>query len=125
MISVEEELVDSISGVFYHLGAGRIPAPIPIPAEFPDNEVHQLLTYVNRFLTEFAPFAEAMEQIAQGELDTRPLLGRMAIVNSYKTLQANLRHLTTQIMNGLARILPPQYRGVYSHCQERESSVCG
>jgi len=38
---------------------------------------------------------------------------------------ANLRHLTTQIMNGLARILPPQYRGVYSHCQERESSVCG
>jgi adenylate cyclase len=94
MISVDEELIDSISAVFYHLRAGKIPAPLPIPAELPDNEIRQLLTYVNRFLTEFAPFAESMEQIAQGELDTRPLLGRMAVVNSYKTLRANLRHLT-------------------------------
>jgi adenylate cyclase len=94
MIAVDEELIDCISGVFYHLRAGKIPAPIPIPAELPDNEIRQLLNYVNRFLTEFAPFADSMEQIAQGELDTRPLLGRMAVVNSYKTLRANLRHLT-------------------------------
>jgi adenylate cyclase len=94
MISVDEELIDSVSAVFYHLRAGKIPAPIPIPAELPDNEIRQLLTFVNRFLTEFAPFAEAMEQIAHGELDTGPLLGRMAVVNSYKTLRANLRHLT-------------------------------
>jgi len=94
MISVDEELIDSISAAFYHLRAGKIPEPIPIPAELPDNEIRQLLTYVNRFLTEFAPFAEAMEQIAQGELATRPLLGRMAVVNAYKTLRANLRHLT-------------------------------
>jgi adenylate cyclase len=94
MILVDEVLIDSISEVFYHLRSGKIPAPIPIPAALPDNEIRQLLTYVNRFLTEFAPFARAMEQIAQGELDTRPLIGRMAVVNAYKTLQANLRHVT-------------------------------
>jgi adenylate cyclase len=103
MIPVDEELIDSISAVFYHLRAGKVPAPVPIPSELPDNEIRQLLTYVNRFLIEFAPFAESMEQIARGELDTRPLLGRMAVVNSYKTLQANLRHLawkTQQIAGG-------------------------
>lgn len=94
MIPIDEELIDSISAVFYHLCSGRIPAPLPIPAELPENEIRQLLTYVNRFLIEFAPFTEAMDQIARGELDTRPLPGRMAVVNAYKTLQANLRHLT-------------------------------
>jgi adenylate cyclase len=94
MISVDEELIDSISAVFYYLRSGKVPAPIHIPAELPDNEIRQLITFVNRFLTEFTPFAEAMEQIAQGELDTPPLLGRMTVVNAYKTLQANLRHVT-------------------------------
>jgi adenylate cyclase len=94
MIAVDEELLDSIAAVLYHLRTGGRPAPIPIPAELPDNEVRQLLTFVNRFLTEFAPFAEAMQQIAHGELETRPLLGRMAVVNALKTLQANLRHVT-------------------------------
>ena len=94
MISIDEELIDSISAVLHHLHTGRIPAPIPIPAELPDNEIRQLLTFVNRFLTEFTPLAEAMKQIAQGDLDTRPVFGRMAMVNAFKTLRANLRHLT-------------------------------
>jgi len=94
MISVDEELIDSLSAVFYHLRAGKIPNPIPIPGELPENEIRQLITYVNRFLTEFAPFAEAMERIAQGELNARRLPGRMSVVNAFKTLQANLRHLT-------------------------------
>lgn len=94
MLSVEEELIDSISAVFYHLCNRRLPAPIAIPPELPNNEIRQLMTYVNRFLKEFVPFAEAMELIAQGELNTRPLPGRMTVVDAYKTLQANLRHLT-------------------------------
>jgi adenylate cyclase len=94
MISVEEELIDSISAVFYHLRAGKIPTPIPIPAELPDNEIRQLFTFVNRFLVEFGLFAESMDKLAVGELDTPPLPGRMAIINSFKTLQSNLRHLT-------------------------------
>jgi adenylate cyclase len=94
MISVDEELIDSISAVFHHLRTGGTPAPISIPMELPDNEIRQLLTFVNRFIAEFAPFAEALEQMAHGELDPRPVFGRMAVVNAYKTLQANLRHLT-------------------------------
>jgi adenylate cyclase len=94
MISVEEELIDRITATFHYLRTGKVPPPIPIPDDLPDNEIRQLITYVNRFLVEFANFAEAMEQIAQGELDTRPVFGRMAVAHAFKALQSNLRHLT-------------------------------
>jgi adenylate cyclase len=94
MISVEEALLDSITAAFHHLRTGKVPPPIVVPDELPDNELRQLITYVNRFLSEFAPFAEAMEQIARGDLETRTLLGRMPVVQSLKALQSNLKHLT-------------------------------
>jgi adenylate cyclase len=94
MITVHEELIDKITEAIYLLRTGKIPQPIPIPDDLPDNELRQLITFVNRFIVEFATFAEAMEQIAQGELDTRPLLGRMAVTQSFKALQSNLKHLT-------------------------------
>jgi hypothetical protein len=76
MISVEEELIDKITATFHHLRTGQVPQPIQIPDDLPDNEIRQLLTYVNRFLVEFAIFTESMAQIAQGELDLRPMAGR-------------------------------------------------
>ena len=94
MISVEEALIDTITAAFHELRTGKVPPPIVIPDELPDNEIRQLITYVNRFLCEFTPLAEAMEQIARGDLETRPLLGRMAGIQSLKALQSNLRHLT-------------------------------
>ena len=94
MLSVEEDLIDRITAAFYHLRTGKVPSPIPIPDDLRDNEIRQLITYVNRFLVEFATLTEAMEQIAQGELDTPPLLGRMAVIQGVKALQSNLRHLT-------------------------------
>jgi adenylate cyclase len=94
MIAVEEELIDKITAAIHYLRTGKVPRPIPIPDDLPDNEMRQLLTYVNRFLVEFALFAEAMAQIAQGELDARPLMDRMAITHSFKALQSNLKHLT-------------------------------
>src|SRR5512136_2126534 len=94
MIPVEEALLDSITAAFHLLRTGKVPPPIPIPEELPDNEVRQLITYVNRFLAEFAPFAEALEQIAKGDLETRPLLGRMPVVQAFKALHSNLKHLT-------------------------------
>ena len=94
MISVEKELIDRITATFHYLRTGKVPVPIAIPEDLPDNEIRQLLTYVNRFLVEFATFAEAMEQISHGELDTRPVFGRMAVAHSFKALQSNLRHLT-------------------------------
>jgi adenylate cyclase len=94
MISVDESLVDSITSVFYDLGTGKVPPPIRIPDDLPDNEIRQLITYVNRFLCEFAPFAAAMDKIARGDLEIRPQLGRIAAVQSLKALHSNLRHLT-------------------------------
>ncbi len=94
MISVEEELIDRITATFHHLRTGKVPLPIPIPEDLPDNEIRQLLTFVNRFLVEFAFFTETMGQIAQGELDTRPMSSKMAVVHSFKALHSNLRHLT-------------------------------
>ncbi len=94
MLSVEEELIDRITAAFHYLRTGKVPPPIPIPEDQPDNEVRQLITYVNRFLVEFATLTEATAQIAQGELKTRPVIGGMAVVHSFKALQSNLRHLT-------------------------------
>jgi adenylate cyclase len=94
MIAVEEDFIDKITETIHYLRTGKIPLPIHIPEDLPDNEIRQLLSYVNRFLVEFALFAEAMAQIAQGELDTRPLMDRMAVTQSFKALQSNLKHLT-------------------------------
>ena len=94
MISVEEALIDKITETIYHLRTGKVPLPIPIPDDLPDNEIRQLLTFLNRFLVDFALFAGGMAQIAQGELDTRPLMDRMAVTHSFKALQSNLKHLT-------------------------------
>jgi len=94
MIPVEEALLDSITAAFHQLRTGKVPPPLPIPEGVPDNELRQLITYINRFLTEFAPFAEAMEQIARGDLETRALLGRMPVVQSLKALNSKLQHLT-------------------------------
>jgi adenylate cyclase len=94
MITVDEALIDKITETIYLLRTGQVPQPIPIPEDLPDNEVRQLITFVNRFIVEFASFNEAMEQIAQGELDTRALLGRMVVTQHFKALQSNLKHLT-------------------------------
>jgi adenylate cyclase len=94
MIAVEEELLDKITETIHYLRTGKVPPSIPIPDELPDNELRQLITFVNRFLVEFAAFTAAIEQVAQGELDTRPVLGRMEAVQAFKALQSNLKHLT-------------------------------
>lgn len=94
MIPVDESLLDAVTATFHHLRTGKVPAPIAIPADLPDNEIRQLITYANRFLAEFAPFAEAMERTARGELEARPMMGKMPVVQSLKALQSNLRHLT-------------------------------
>ena len=94
MIEVEEQLIDKITATFHQLRTGKVPLPIPVPENLPDNEMRQLLSYVNRFLVEFAIFTESMAQIAQGELDLRPMTGRMTVTHSFKALQSNLKHLT-------------------------------
>ena len=56
MISVEEEIIDLITATFHYLRTGKVPPPIPMPDDLPDNDIRQLITYVNRFIVEFANF---------------------------------------------------------------------
>jgi adenylate cyclase len=94
MLSVKEELIDRITATLHYLRTGKVPPAIPLPEDLPDNEIRQLITFVNRFLVEFAIFTEAMEQIAHGELNIRPMTSKMDVVHSFKALQSNLKHLT-------------------------------
>ncbi|MBM4284127.1 MAG: hypothetical protein FJ128_02605 [Deltaproteobacteria bacterium] len=94
MLSVAEELIDRITATMHYLRTGKAPPAIPIPEDLPDNEIRQLITFVNRFLAEFAIYSEAMAQLAQGELNTPPMMSKMAVVHSFKALQSNLKHLT-------------------------------
>lgn len=94
MISVAEELIDRITAAIHYLRVGKAVGPIDIPEDLPDNEIRQLITYVNRFLGEFAAFSEPLAQMAHGELNTWTVASRMAVVQSLKTLHSNLRHLT-------------------------------
>src|SRR5208283_301304 len=79
MISVEEELIDRITATLHHLRTGKVPPAIPVPDDLPNNEIRQLINFVNRFLVEFAILTETMEQIAQGELKTRPMTSKTRI----------------------------------------------
>jgi adenylate cyclase len=94
MIEVEEELIDRLTATLHYLRTGKVPLPVSIPDDLPDNEIRQFIIFVNRFLVEFAIFTEAMGQVAQGELNTRPITSKMAVVHSFKALQSNLKHLT-------------------------------
>jgi len=94
LITVDEGLVDTITETFYRLLRGEAPDPIAIAPELPDNEIRQLITYVNRFLTEYASLSEAMRRISGGDLESPVPPGRNAVAQSYKALQSNLRHLT-------------------------------
>jgi 1-acyl-sn-glycerol-3-phosphate acyltransferase len=42
-----------------------------------------------------------------------------------KPTASNLRQIVTDIMCGLARTLPPEFRGVYSKCEQRKEELCG
>lgn len=118
MIQVDERHLDAITEAFYHLLRGSVPSPIPVPDDLPDNEVRQLLTYVNRFLEEHAPFAAAMRRISEGDLDASPPPGRSQIALSYKALQSNLRHLTWKVEQIASGRLEERvdFMGVFSKC---------
>lgn len=118
MIQVDERHIDAITEAFYRLLRGAVPASIDVPEDLPDNEVRQLLTYVNRFLDEHKPFSEAMRRISEGDLDSPPPPGRSQIALSYKALQSNLRHLTwkTEQIAGGRLDEKVDFMGVFSAC---------
>ncbi|MDM8514820.1 SpoIIE family protein phosphatase [Desulfobacterales bacterium HSG16] len=94
MLTVAEKYIDKITEAIYLILKGDIPPLIVLPDDFPDNEISQMTGYLNQFITEYAKFSEFMYSIARGELDYQPPKGKMKVVQSFKSLQSNLRHLT-------------------------------
>lgn len=94
MLEAREEDIDRITEVFYRVLKGEIPQPVALPKDCPDNEIRQVAEYANRFAAEYRALADAMCALSRGELDFDVPAGKMHILQSFKNLHANLRHLT-------------------------------
>ena len=94
MLEAREEDIDRITELFHRVLKGEIPQPLVLPKDYPDNEIRQVAEYANRFATEYHALADAMSALSRGELDFDVPAGKMHILQSFKNLHANLRHLT-------------------------------
>lgn len=95
MLEVREEDIDRITELFARILKGEIPQPlVALPKDYPDNEIRQVVEYANRFIADYQALAGAMSSVSRGDLDLNVPTGRMHILQSFKNLHANLRHLT-------------------------------
>ncbi|MHC4536458.1 MAG: adenylate/guanylate cyclase domain-containing protein [Planctomycetota bacterium] len=94
MLDIREEDIDRITEVFHLILNGRVPKLVELPENYPKNEVGQLVEYVNKFIVEYNEFADILSALSKGELDFDPLRSKMHVLQSFKNLHANLRHLT-------------------------------
>ena len=93
-MTIQETQLDAITELFYRLLRGEKSAQLSLPPDAPENEYTQAVTYINRFLAEYDEFADFMYSLSRGELDYEPPKGKMRVLQSFKSLQASLRHLT-------------------------------
>ncbi|WP_295608334.1 SpoIIE family protein phosphatase [uncultured Lamprocystis sp.] len=94
MVTVAAHYLDQLTVTVYQLLRGEKPAPIALPPDYPEDEFRQFVGYFNRLVREYDDFADFMYSMARGELDRAPPAGKMRVLQSFKSLQANLRHLT-------------------------------
>jgi serine phosphatase RsbU (regulator of sigma subunit) len=94
MLQAREEDIDRLTELFHRVLKGEMPQPLVLPADFPDNEIRQVVEYANHFVTEYEALASAMSALSRGELDFDVPGGRMHVLQSFKNLHTNLRHLT-------------------------------
>ena len=72
MLEVREEHIDRITEVFHLILNGRIPKLVELPEDYPENEVKQVVEYVNKFVVEYLAFADILSTLSKGELDLDP-----------------------------------------------------
>jgi serine phosphatase RsbU (regulator of sigma subunit) len=94
MLEVREDDIDRITELFSRILKGEIPGPLALPKDYPDNEIRQVVEYANRFVTDYQALAGAMSSMSRGNLDLSIPAGKMYLLQSFKNLHANLRHLT-------------------------------
>lgn len=94
MLEVREEDLDRITALFHRVLKGELPRPLDLPKDYPENEVRQVIEYANRFVAEYQALAAAMSALSRGDLDLDVPAGKTHVLQSFKNLHANLRHLT-------------------------------
>jgi class 3 adenylate cyclase len=94
MLEIHEEDIDRITAAIYHILKGRVPKLVDIPPDYPENEVRQLVQFVNTFIKEYTDFSTALFDLSRGELEFDSPKGSLQVLHSLKNLHANLRHLT-------------------------------
>lgn len=103
MLEIREEYLDIITKALNDTLKGNRASSILIPNNLPDNELRQLMEYFNQFIYEYDEMQDFIYSISRGELEYEPPKGKMKILQSFKSLQASLKHLTwktQQISNG-------------------------
>jgi signal transduction histidine kinase/CheY-like chemotaxis protein len=94
MLNVKEEEIDKITEAFYLILKGKKPTPIELPGDYPDNEIKQAVSYINKFINEYNGVTDLIYTLSRGDLNFEPPKGKMLILQSLKNLHASLRHLT-------------------------------
>jgi len=94
MLNVKEEDIDRITEAFYLILQGKKPTPIELPEDYPDNEVKQAVSYLNKFISEYNSSTDWIYNLSRGDLSVEAPKGKLLILQSLKSLQASLRHLT-------------------------------
>ena len=94
MLNVKEEDIDKITEAFYLILKGKKPTPIELPEDYPDNEIKQAVSYINKFINEYNGVTDLIYTLSKGDLNLEPPKGKSLILQSLKNLQANLKHLT-------------------------------
>jgi signal transduction histidine kinase len=94
MLSVKEEDIDKITEAFYLILKGKKPPHIELPEDYPDNEIKQTVSYINKFINEYNSSTDLVYTLSRGDLSFEAPKGKLLILQSLKNLQASLRHLT-------------------------------
>jgi two-component system, sensor histidine kinase and response regulator len=94
MLTVNEADIDRITEAFYLILKGKKPTPIELPEDYPDNEIKQAVSYINKFINEYNSGTDWIYNLSRGDLSFEAPKGKLLILQSLKSLQASLRHLT-------------------------------
>ncbi|MBW1775179.1 MAG: response regulator, partial [Deltaproteobacteria bacterium] len=94
MLNVNKEDIDKITEAFYLILKGKKPTPIGLPEDYPDNEIKQAVGFINKFIDEYNSTTDSIYTLSRGDLDFKIPKGKLLMLQSLKTLQASLRHLT-------------------------------